>query len=92
MHTIRTGAAAILALALAAPAWAGSDRTCASVTGGMPVSSTSVRSNLQDLGYRVGKIEVEHGCYEVRAVNESGYEIKAIYHPATGDLVRAKLR
>lgn len=91
MRTIRTGVA-ILALGVAAPAWADGDNHCANTSGGVPVPAAAIRSNLQDLGYQVGRIETEHGCYEVRAVNDSGYEIKATYHPATGDLVQAKLR
>ena len=91
MRTIGTGVA-LLALGFSASAWAGDGSRCTSTSGGPAMSAASVRSNLENLGYRVDKIETEHGCYEVRAVNDSGYGIKAIYHPATGDLVRAKLR
>lgn len=56
----------------------------------MPVSE--VARALEDMGYRVLEIEFEDGCYEVKAVNDSGYPIKALYDPATGELLGAGLR
>ena len=53
---------------------------------------SAVSKGLEDLGYRVSRIEAEHGCYEVRAVNDSGFPIKATYARATGELVQARLR
>ena len=38
------------------------------------------------------RITAEHGCYEIRAVNDSGFPIKVVYARATGELVRAQLR
>jgi len=84
---------ALLAAGLATPALAdGSNRRCAPGADGRVVAASEVSKKLEDLGYRVDRIKAEDGCYEVRAVNGSGFPIKAIYTQATGELVRARLR
>jgi len=82
-------AAALFAAAFASPALA-SD-------GSVPLRSRDVTSGdvvrgLEQLGYRVDTLKIEHGRYEVRAVNDSGFPIKLDYDRATGELVRARLR
>ncbi|HEY7383800.1 MAG TPA: PepSY domain-containing protein [Beijerinckiaceae bacterium] len=56
-----------------------------------PAMSSEIRAGLESTGYRVDRIEVEHGTFEVRAVNDSGFPIKATYD-ARGELIRAALR
>ncbi len=86
-------ASALLAAGLAVPALAdGSDSRCASSVNGHIVAAGEVGKGLEDLGYRVSRIEAEDGCYEVRAVNDSGFPIQAVYTRATGELVQARLR
>lgn len=56
------------------------------------VSSSTIRTSLESMGYRVDRIEAEHDCWEVRAVaKDNGIAIKAKYDRVTGELVRAKL-
>lgn len=56
------------------------------------VSSSTIRTSLESMGYRVDRIEAEHDCWEVRAVaKDNGMAIKAKYDLATGELIRAKL-
>jgi hypothetical protein len=86
-------ASALLATGLAVPALAdGSDSRCTRSPDGRSVTASAVSKGLEDLGYRVDRIKAEHGCYEVRAVNDSGFPIKAVYTQATGELVQARLR
>lgn len=56
------------------------------------VAISEVSRSLEDLGYLITEIEAENGCYAVRAVNDSGYPIKAIFDQATGELLWARLR
>ena len=51
-----------------------------------------VRKGLESTGYQVQRIKAEHGAYKVRAVNDSGFPIKATYNGASGELIRAALR
>lgn len=86
-------ASALLAAGLAVPAMADNpNNRCASSSGGQIIATSKVSKELEDLGYRVDRIKAEHGCYEVRAVNDSGFPIKAVYAQATGELIRAGLR
>ena len=84
---------ALLATGLAIPALADRpDRRCVPNADGRIVAASEVSKGLKDLGYRVDRIKAEDGCYEVRAVNDSGFPIKAVYAQATGELVQARLR
>jgi hypothetical protein len=56
------------------------------------VSAEIIRTKLESMGYRVNRFEAEHNCWEVRAVNDSGFPIKAKYNLTTGELMQAKLR
>jgi hypothetical protein len=56
-----------------------------------PAVSEAIRAGLESTGYRVGRIEAEHGTFEVHAVNDSGFPIKATYD-GRGELLRAVLR
>lgn len=84
---------ALLTVGLAAPAIAeDSGSRCQPGADGQTVAASEVSKGLENLGYHVSRIEAEHGCYEVRAVNESRFPIKAVYAQATGELVQARLR
>jgi hypothetical protein len=86
-------ASALLAAGLATPSLADdADSRCASSADDRIVAASEVRKGLEELGYRVSRVKAEHGCYEVRAVNDSGFPITAVYTQATGELVAARLR
>lgn len=85
-----TGAAAlVLAVAGAATAAECSDVVPAGPT---PVSSDTVRKDLESMGYRVVRIATEPDTYKVRAIDgETGIALKLRYDAATGELIRAQL-
>ncbi|MBX6374223.1 MAG: PepSY domain-containing protein [Acetobacteraceae bacterium] len=96
-----TSAIALGAVAAAvpaiAPAMAGEGRTagvydCRTAPGEVRLPAEAIRKTLENLGYRVDRIRMDDGCYDARAVNDSGIPIEARYHPVTGELVRARLR
>jgi hypothetical protein len=85
MHrTLMTVAAVVLG---AGSALAGESAGIAAPAG----VSNAIRAGLESTGYRVERIEAEHGTFEVRAVNDSGFPIKATYD-GRGELLRAALR
>ncbi|GAA4531732.1 hypothetical protein GCM10023174_23630 [Chelativorans composti] len=92
MRTIAMTLALLMAGA-AVPALADDDYACERppVTSGQIVTTAELAKMLEDQGYRVQEIEVKGGCYEVKAVNESGNPIKAYYDQATGELLWARL-
>jgi hypothetical protein len=91
MRTFVIPTAAAVAFGAAGAAIASESRDAAAAASN-GVSSDTIRTNLESMGYRVSRIEAEHGRYEVRAVNDSGLPIEVIYDGRTGELVRAKLR
>lgn len=57
-----------------------------------PVSSDSIRKDLESMGYRVIRIAPDHDTYKVRATDtETGMPLKLTYDVATGGLIKAKL-
>ncbi|MBV1796389.1 PepSY domain-containing protein [Siccirubricoccus sp. G192] len=94
--TLALGTAAVVALAIA-PALADEGRTatgdhCRTAPGAARLPAEAIGKTLEDLGYRVDRVKMDDGCYEARAMNDSGIPIEVRYHPVTGDLVRARLR
>ena len=65
---------------------------CRTAPGEVRLPAEAIRKTLEDLGYRVDRIRMDDGCYDARAVNDSGIPIVARYHPVTGELIRARLR
>jgi hypothetical protein len=56
------------------------------------ISPTKMKARLNDLGYDVRRIEMEHGKFDARVVErQSGRTVKATFNAHTGELVRAKL-
>jgi hypothetical protein len=89
--------AAAAAIPAISPAFADEGRSagayhCRTAPGEVRLPAEAIRNTLQDLGYRVDRIKMDDGCYEARAMNDSGIPIEVRYHPVTGELVRAKLR
>ena len=86
------GAAAAVAPALAG---AGKDALhdhCQVAPGEVRLPAEAIRKTLEDLGYQVGRLKLDDGCYEAQAANDTGIPIEVRYHPVTGELVQARLR
>jgi hypothetical protein len=83
----------LLVVGLAVPALASdTDRRCTTDGDSWSVAPTEIRKGLEAVGYHVDHVKDERGCYEVKAVNDSGFPIEAVYDQATGELLWAKLR
>jgi hypothetical protein len=77
MRTFLIATAAALAFAAAGAAIAGESRDVAPASL-QSVSSDTIRTNLESMGYRVSRIVLlaGHGRYEASAVNDSGLPIE----------------
>lgn len=91
MQKLVIGAAAALALAAAGVAVA-DESVDLFPRASSGVSGETIRTHLEGMGYRVDHIKPEHDCWEIRAVNDSGFPIKAKYDRVFGELIQAKLR
>jgi len=49
-----------------------------------------LEKQLTDKGWKVRRIKVDGGCYEVYALNEKGEKVEAYFHPQTLEPVPTK--
>lgn len=83
-------AALLLALTGSAPAMADDD-DCH-----VPMSQWQPRAAVQTMaeghGWKVSRLKIDDGCYEIRGVDETGRPFKAKIDPATLSIVKMKRR
>lgn len=49
-----------------------------------------LEKQLSSQGWRIEKIEVDDGCYEVEAIDKDGWKVEAYFHPTTLQRVTPK--
>ncbi len=84
----KTIAAVIIACSLSIPAQASDDECNAGPKSGWMPKETIAHS-LKAQGYKVRKVEVEDGCYEVYAMKD-GRKYEIYVNPTTGTVVKTK--
>ena len=83
MRTALLVSACLLALAAAPAAQATGLATCESgpKSGWQP--QEALKTKLTGDGWKVRRIKVDGGCYEVYAINVKGERVEAYFHPVT---------
>ena len=89
MNTFRFSLAAALYLA-AAQAQATGLATCDSGSSSPWQPQIRLEQMLSKQGWKVQRIKVDGGCYEVYAFNEKGQRVEAYFHPRTLEPVPTK--
>ena len=91
----KTVAVAALLAAVATPvlasdhSWRGEDRSrCQARPAAERLSMAEVAQKLKEQGYSLRKIEVSHGCYEVKGTDAKGARVKMYVDPATAEIMR----
>jgi len=65
-----------------------SDRTrCAARPEAERLSVDQITQKLKEQGYTVRKIEVSHGCYEVKGTDAKGARVEMYIDPATAEII-----
>lgn len=97
----KTVAVASLLAAIATPVLASDDawrgerehseygRRCQASQAAQRLSIAEVAQKLKEQGYTLRKIEVSHGCYEVKGTDAKGNRVKMYIDPATAEIVRS---
>jgi hypothetical protein len=75
--------ACLLALAAAPAAQATGLATCNSGPKSGWQSQDALKSKLTGEGWKVRRIKVDGGCYEVYAINAKGERVESYFHPVT---------
>lgn len=83
--------ALLAALGVAFPALAGSDDvSCGNLPRDQWIAVDAASAKAAALGYDVRSVEIEHGCYEIKAVDKNGARAELYLNPVSGEIVRTK--
>jgi hypothetical protein len=81
--------AVLLALAGAA-AYAQHAERCEPIPKDQWKPQAELERKLTDMGWKVRRIKIENGCYEVYGTDERGGKVEVFFHPKTFDRVSAE--
>ena len=77
------------AIALAAPAFAQHAEKCEPIPKAEWKTEAELQRKLADMGWKVSRIKVENGCYEVYGRDEKNGRVEVFFHPKTLERVTA---
>ena len=84
---VRTLLAALCgALIVSAPARAHEER-CEAIPKAEWKPQAELEKKLTDSGWKVKRVKIENGCYEVYGFDEKGERVEAFFHPKTFEKV-----
>jgi hypothetical protein len=81
---------AAMALAASTPSFGTGLATCDSGSQDTWQSQEKLEKQLTAKGWKVRRIKIDGGCYEVYALNEKGERVEAYFHPQTLEPVPTK--
>jgi hypothetical protein len=91
-HRIGIAIAAAMTLAAALPAGATGRAKCDSGPKKEWQPSETLKRQLEAKGWKVRRVKVDGGCYEVYGFNEKGQKVEEYFHPKTLEPVPTKPR
>ncbi len=83
MKTFLLTSSVVVSLLVAGAAHATGVMTCKSGPRSGWKSQADLKAQLVKQGWKIRKIKVDGGCYEVYAVNEKGKRVESYFHPVT---------
>jgi hypothetical protein len=91
MKTTLTICAALLSITCLAPAaYAGVHaEKCDPIPKEEWKSQAELEKKLTNQGWKVNRVKIENGCYEVYGKDEKGAKVEVFFHPKTLDVVTA---
>ncbi|MFZ1813871.1 MAG: PepSY domain-containing protein [Rhizobiaceae bacterium] len=91
MKSILAIAASAAILSFAGQAQASSSKDCGMVDQSQWMSKEQMIAKAEGMGYKVRRLKVEDGCYEIYGIDASGNRVETYFHPASGAVVRTKI-
>ena len=92
MKTSYTLAAAVLALAVVGEASAQHAERCEPIPKDQWKPQADLERKLTDMGWKVSRVKVENGCYEVYGTDAKGGKVEVFFHPKTLERVTADVK
>ncbi len=83
MHAFRRATTTLLLLSLVPASQATGLATCDSGPRSTWQSQGKLDQRLRERGWKVNRIKIDGGCYEVYAIDEKGQRVEAYFHPVT---------
>ena len=77
----------LMSLSIASGAGATGLATCDSGAQTGWKSQDELKKQLSDKGWKIRRIKIDGGCYEVYAINDKGERVESYFHPVTFDHV-----
>jgi hypothetical protein len=65
--------------------------TCGNAAQASWMSLADVEAKATSMGYKVRKIDIEDGCYEIYAIDKNGNRVEAYLNPVTAEVVKSKI-
>ena len=90
MRTALLFCAAALAIAAAGSASAQHAERCEPIPKDQWKPQAELERKLTDMGWKIRRIKIENGCYEVYGTDEKGGKVEVFFHPKTFDRVTAE--
>ena len=88
MNTTRLIAAALVGAVVSLPALAHEER-CEAIPKAEWKPKAELEKKLTDSGWKVKRVKIENGCYEVYGFDEKGAKAEVFFHPKTLERVVA---
>ena len=79
----------LLALGATGPALAAHAERCEAVPKAEWKPQADLERKLADSGWKISRVKITNGCYEVYGRDEKGAKVEAFFHPKTFDRVFA---
>ena len=79
-----------LALAFAGVAHAQHAERCEPIPKEQWKPQAELERKLTDMGWKIRRVKIEYGCYEVYGTDEKGCKVEVFFHPKTFDRVVAE--
>jgi hypothetical protein len=86
---VRAAAAAALVAAVAPSALAQHAERCEAIPKDQWKPQAELERKLTDRGWKISRVKITNGCYEVYGKDEKGKSVETFFHPKTLDVVTA---
>ena len=78
------------ALAFSGAAFAQHAERCEPIPKDQWKPQAELQRKLTDMGWKVSRVKIENGCYEVYGTDEKGGKVEVFFHPVTFERVVAE--
>ena len=88
-QVLRAAAAGVLVAAVAPSALAQHAERCEAIPKEEWKPQAELERKLTDRGWKISRVKITNGCYEVYGRDEKGKSVETFFHPKTFDVVTA---